>query len=162
MTKLISKTVPSPIGELTLIADDLSLVSILFATGRGSKTKLLTKPGENDVLRSASRQLAEYFAGKRKSFDLPLDATGTDFQKSVWRTLSKIPFGVTWTYSELAGKIGSPRAMRAVGGANGRNPIPIVVPCHRVIGADGSLTGFAGGMEAKEFLLKLEGVMTRA
>jgi methylated-DNA-[protein]-cysteine S-methyltransferase len=108
------------------------------------------------VLLDAERQLAEYFAGHRKTFDLMLDFVGTDFQKKVWAALLTIPYGETRTYGQIARQIGSPNAMRAVGAANGRNPISIVAPCHRVIGSTGELTGFAGGVERKEHLLQLE------
>ncbi|MEJ1932857.1 methylated-DNA--[protein]-cysteine S-methyltransferase, partial [Nostoc sp. NIES-2111] len=111
---------------------------------------------EAAVLLDAERQLAEYFGGWRQSFDLPLRAEGTAFQQEVWAALQEIPYGQTMSYGELAQKLGKEKAVRAVGAANGRNPIAIVVPCHRVIGADGSLTGYGGGMERKKFLLELE------
>ena len=111
------------------------------------------------VLRDTRRQLEEYFAGTRRTFDLPLSLHGSPFQVEVWRTLAQIPYGRTWSYSQLANTIGKPLAVRAVGAANGRNPIPIVLPCHRVIGADGSLTGFGGGLPIKEALLRLEGAL---
>ena len=109
------------------------------------------------MLLEARRQLDDYFAGTRRDFDLPLSPRGTEFQRNVWRTLAAIPYGSTWSYRDLAQRIGRPAAMRAVGAANGRNPLPIVLPCHRVIGADGSLTGFGGGLPTKAFLLRLEG-----
>lgn len=109
------------------------------------------------LLWKTAQQLDEYFAGQRQQFDLPLAPRGTDFQKQVWRALREIPFGQTWSYAQLAQHIGKPSATRAVGAANGRNPIAIIVPCHRVIGADGGLTGFSGGLSAKSYLLKLEG-----
>jgi methylated-DNA-[protein]-cysteine S-methyltransferase len=112
--------------------------------------------GKSTVLARAEKQLAEYFASKRSTFDLPLSPDGTDFQRRVWRALETIPFGETWSYGELAKKIGNPTASRAVGAANGQNPLWIIVPCHRVIGADGSLTGYAGGMTAKKWLLAHE------
>jgi methylated-DNA-[protein]-cysteine S-methyltransferase len=108
------------------------------------------------VMRETLAQLRAYFAGDLRVFDVPLEVVGTDFQKRVWRALRTIPFGETRSYSQVAGQIGSPRAVRAVGAANGRNPIPIIVPCHRVIGASGSLVGFGGGLEWKRFLLGLE------
>lgn len=114
---------------------------------------------DNDILRDAKMQLDEYFAGGRRDFDLPLSLIGTEFQKRVWLTLAKIPWGSTFSYKELATHIGKPTATRAVGAANGRNPIPIVLPCHRVIGADGSLTGFGGGLPAKRWLLQHEGAL---
>ncbi|CAN5816502.1 hypothetical protein BH11MYX2_BH11MYX2_03350 [soil metagenome] len=112
--------------------------------------------GNSAVLDRAAKQLAEYFASKRSTFDLPLAPDGTDFQRKVWRALETIPFGETWSYGELAKRIGNPTASRAVGAANGQNPLWIIVPCHRVIGADGSLTGYAGGMTAKKWLLAHE------
>jgi len=108
------------------------------------------------VMRETLAQLRAYFAGDLRVFDVPLEVVGTDFQKRVWSALRTIPFGETRSYSQVAGQIGSPRAVRAVGAANGRNPIPIIVPCHRVIGASGSLVGFGGGLEWKRFLLGLE------
>ena len=114
------------------------------------------KKGSNPVIESTIRQLDEYFAGTRHEFDVPLDAVGTEFQYSVWQVLRSIPYGETMSYGEQATVLGDPNKARAVGTANGRNPISIVVPCHRVIGANGSLTGFAGGMKAKKFLLDLE------
>lgn len=157
--KLFARTIDSPVGKLTLIASEKSLVTILFPTGKSSKSDLiaLAENGDNEVLRKTEKQLNEYFAGHRTTFDLPLEAAGTTFQKSVWTALCKIPFGTTKSYGELAAEIGSPKGSRAVGAANGRNPIPIVVPCHRVIGSDGSMTGFGGGTQTKSFLLKLEG-----
>jgi methylated-DNA-[protein]-cysteine S-methyltransferase len=109
-------------------------------------------------LREAVRQLAEYFAGDRRKFDLPLRLEGTDFQRRVWQVLTEIPYGETWSYGQLAQRIGNPKGCRAVGLANGRNPISILVPCHRVIGADGSLTGYGGGVERKRWLLAHEGL----
>jgi methylated-DNA-[protein]-cysteine S-methyltransferase len=116
----------------------------------------LTEDQRHPVLKETERQLGEYFNGARKKFDLPLDFAGTAFQKSVWKALLKIPYGQTRSYGELAKQLGNAKAMRAVGAANGRNPISIVAPCHRVIGASGKLTGFAGGLQAKAFLLQLE------
>jgi len=112
---------------------------------------------ETDLIRKAYLQLDEYFAGKRRYFDLPLEPTGTDFQKQIWKVLCEIPFGKTITYKELATTAKNPKAIRAAGAANGKNPIYIIIPCHRVIGSSGSLTGYAGGLEMKEKLLKLEG-----
>ena len=117
--------------------------------------------GDNDVLRETHAQLDDYFAGKRRTFDLPLAPRGTEFQCGVWRTLATIPYGETISYAQLATRVGKPSAMRAVGAANGRNPLPIVLPCHRVIGSDGSLTGFGGGLPTKQFLLSLEGALPR-
>ncbi|MGE8388794.1 MAG: methylated-DNA--[protein]-cysteine S-methyltransferase, partial [Pseudomonas sp.] len=117
----------------------------------------LHRDDQQPILREAARQLGEYFAGKRRRFELALDFAGTEFQRQVWAALLTIPFGQTRSYSDIARQIGSPSAVRAVGAANGRNPISIIAPCHRVIGASGSLTGFAGGLPAKQFLLALEG-----
>jgi methylated-DNA-[protein]-cysteine S-methyltransferase len=117
------------------------------------------REGESELLERARRQLAEYFAGKRRTFDLPLAPHGTEFQCAVWRALADIPYGETISYAQLATRVGKPTATRAVGAANGRNPLPIVLPCHRVIGADGSLTGFGGGLPTKQFLLRLEGAL---
>ena len=155
---LSSKTIPSPVGELTLIASDAGLVAILWENDAPDRVKLgaVAEDDAHPVLLMAESQLGEYFAGARKRFDLPLDFRGTDFQKRVWAELLAIPFGETRSYGEIAVKLGRPRASRAVGAANGRNPISIVAPCHRVIGSTGKLTGFAGGLKAKEYLLGLE------
>ena len=152
------KTMPSPVGRLKLIASDRGLAAILWPDDDPKRVPLapLIENKKHPVLLEAERQLNDYFAGKRKKFSLKFDAVGTEFQKDVWRALSAIPFGETRSYGEIAAQIGRPKAVRAVGAANGRNPISIIVPCHRVIGANGKLTGFAGGMEAKKFLLKTE------
>jgi len=144
----------SPIGPLTLVSDGACLVGLHFA---GWAPPLTTVRRSDEVLLETARQLGAYFAGERESFDIPLKPAGTPFQLRVWSALRDIPFGETRTYGQLASAIGDPSAMRAVGAANGRNTIAIVVPCHRVIGADGSLTGFGGGIERKKFLLRLEG-----
>jgi methylated-DNA-[protein]-cysteine S-methyltransferase len=152
------KTVATPVGLLKVVATDAALVAILWENDDPKRVRLppLVENVGHPVLSLAERQLTEYFAGGRKSFDLPLDFSGTPFQKQVWSELLNIPFGQTRTYGEIANAIGKPRAFRAVGAANGRNPISIVAPCHRVIGKDGSLTGFAGGLAAKECLLGIE------
>ncbi len=150
---------PTPIGVLTLAADDDGLRRIDFPPPRTPPADDDWTEGDSDVLREARRQLDEYFAGERRGFDLPLSPHGTDFQQEVWLTLARIPYGETWSYRDLAQRIGRPTATRAVGAANGRNPLPIVLPCHRVIGADGSLTGFGGGLPTKAFLLRLEGAL---
>ena len=147
------KTIPSPIGDLCLESEHGKLVSIAFHADRTKKDS----EGSDPVLEAAASQLAEYFAGDRRDFDLPLAPAGTPFQQSVWRALEAIPFGELRSYRDIAEHIGKPSAVRAVGAANGRNPLPIVVPCHRVIGSDGSLTGFAGGLDTKRALLALEG-----
>jgi methylated-DNA-[protein]-cysteine S-methyltransferase len=154
----VSKTIPSPVGRLTLVASDAGLAAVLWENDSPRRVPI-TVAGEDakhPVLREAERQLKEYFAGKRTSFDLPLDFHGTDFQKRVWKALLKIPFGETRSYAQIARALGKPTAMRAVGAANGRNPISIIAPCHRVIGKNGQLTGFAGGLKAKAHLLALE------
>jgi methylated-DNA-[protein]-cysteine S-methyltransferase len=152
------KTIASPVGELTLAAGDEGLVAILWENDRPGRVVLgeTVDAPDHPVLVETERQLGEYFAGGRRAFDVPLDFRGPEFQKSVWRILLTIPFGETRTYGQIARQIGDPNASRAVGAANGRNPISIIAPCHRVVGADGSLTGFAGGLDAKRFLLGLE------
>jgi len=150
---------PSPVGELTLV----SRHGKLSAHPMGNRAREPCTPGgiarseRQPVLLETERQLQEYFAGARHRFELELDFTGTDFQKQVWQALLTIPFGETRSYSQIAQQIGNPKAVRAVGAANGRNPISIIAPCHRVIGASGGLTGFAGGLAAKQYLLALEG-----
>lgn len=155
---LSTKTISSPVGTLTLVASGKGLVAILWENDSPDRVKLgaVAEDAAHPVLEAAEAQLREYFAGTRTRFDLPLDFRGTDFQKSVWAELLAIPFGETRSYGEIAAKLGRPTASRAVGAANGRNPISIVAPCHRVIGSTGKLTGFAGGLEAKEYLLTLE------
>jgi methylated-DNA-[protein]-cysteine S-methyltransferase len=156
---LARSTMISPVGELTLIASDAGLVAVLWENDDPARVRLgeVQDRADHSVLARTAAQLAEYFAGERRAFDLPLDFRGTDFQKGVWAQLLTIPFGETRSYGELARALGNPTASRAVGAANGRNPISIIAPCHRVVGASGSLTGFAGGLETKAFLLKLEG-----
>ncbi|RYY28287.1 MAG: methylated-DNA--[protein]-cysteine S-methyltransferase [Sphingomonadales bacterium] len=156
---LACTNMPSPVGELTLVASDTGLVAILWENDRPGRVKLgpIAEDNSHAILIEAERQIAAYFAGSLTRFDVPLDFRGTDFQKSVWAALLTIPFGETRSYGEIAQQIGRPKASRAVGAANGRNPISIIAPCHRVIGATGALTGFAGGLAAKELLLRLEG-----
>ncbi|HEV2596917.1 methylated-DNA--[protein]-cysteine S-methyltransferase [Sphingopyxis sp.] len=153
-----SKTIWSPVGELTLVADDRGLAAILWENDRPDRVRLgtLEENADHPVLVETERQLGEYFAGERRAFDVPLSFAGTDFQKRVWAALLAIPFGETRSYGEIADQLGAPGASRAVGAANGRNPISIIAPCHRVVGSNGKLTGFAGGLEAKAFLLDLE------
>ena len=150
-------TVATPIGELTLVASETALTEVHFPRrfGRGSQVPR----GDNAILARAAAQLADYFAGNRTSFDLPLDMGGTDFEQRVWSLLREIPFGATLSYGDLARRLGTPKDARAVGAANGKNPIPIIVPCHRVIGANGDLTGFGGGLETKRWLLVHEGAL---
>ena len=153
------KTMASPVGTLTLVASDKGLVAILWENDDPRRVPLpeLVEAPDHAVLCEAESQLGEYFTGKRTRFTVPLDFHGTDFQKSVWAALLRIPFGETRTYADIARELDRPTAFRAVGAANGKNPISIVAPCHRVIGTDGTLTGFAGGLEGKAFLLELEG-----
>jgi len=151
-------TMASPVGELTLVASDAGLRAILWAEERVGRVPLPERRDDpaNAILAAAVRQLTEYFEGRRRDFDLPLDPVGTDFQRSVWTGLNAIPYGETRSYAALATAIGRPGASRAVGAANGRNPLSIVTPCHRVIGANGTLTGFAGGLAVKQWLLAHE------
>ncbi len=143
----------SPIGRLRLVAEDGALVGV-FMEGHGRSTVRAAVLGVGEpVLEEAARQLAAWFAGERTSFDLPLRPEGTPFQSAVWKALREIPYGETRSYREIAAGLEQPKAMRAVGAANGRNPISIIVPCHRVIGASGALTGYAGGVERKRWLL---------
>ena len=158
---LCSKTMASPVGELTLVASDEALVAILWDGDEPDRVPLDNRSpnDEHPVLREVERQLDEYFAGRRTAFALPLDFRGTAFQRQVWQALLTIPFGETRHYAAIAAQIGRPGAARAVGAANGRNPISIIAPCHRVIGANGALTGFAGGLAAKRRLLQHEGAL---
>jgi methylated-DNA-[protein]-cysteine S-methyltransferase len=155
---LFYRQMNSPVGLLKLVASDAGLVAVLWENDRPGRVVLaaMEEDAGHRVLVETERQLRDFFAGKRKEFELPLDMRGTEFQKSVWEQLLAIPFGETRSYGELAKHLGDVKAARAVGAANGRNPISIVVPCHRVIGASGKLTGFAGGLQAKAFLLELE------
>jgi methylated-DNA-[protein]-cysteine S-methyltransferase len=152
--------VPSPIGELLLTADAAGLTAVAFAPPgharpAGDDARGAAGPAA-DVLALTGAQLDAYFAGERADFALPLAARGTPFQERVWAALREIPFGETVSYAELARRVGAPAAVRAVGGANARNPLAVVVPCHRVVGADGSLTGFGGGLDRKRWLLRHE------
>ncbi|OWK30187.1 methylated-DNA--[protein]-cysteine S-methyltransferase [Sphingomonas dokdonensis] len=151
-------TIPSPTGDLTLIASDAGLVAILWDDDAAAQVRYAPRRADTHhlVIAATVRQLEEYFAGTRTAFDLPLDPVGTYFQRDVWRALLTIPYGETRSYADIARAIGRPTATRAVGAANGRNPLPIVTPCHRVIGSNGTLTGFAGGLPNKQLLLALE------
>ena len=153
-------TVESPVGPLLLQTDGGSLTGLYMDVPerpiRGISDWL--EDANAGPLPEAVRQLGEYFAGNRREFDLPLRMHGTEFQRRVWGALTEIPYGETWSYGELAKRIGNPKASRAVGLANGRNPVSILVPCHRVIGADGSLTGYGGGVQRKQWLLAHEGL----
>ena len=156
---LFYKEVESPVGKLKLVASANALVAILWERERPNRIKLAMAKSDpqQPILLETERQLEEYFAGTRNEFNLPLEPAGTEFQKKVWRALREIPFGQTRSYLDLAKSIGSAKAVRAVGAANGKNPLSIVVPCHRVVGANGTLTGFAGGLEVKAKLLAHEG-----
>ena len=159
MPLLVGRVIRSPVGELTLVASSGGLVAVLWPDDRPGRVPLgpiADDHGGNEHLEGAEVQLAEYFAGARRGFTVALDMRGSDFQRAVWAALRDIPFGETRSYGALASVIGRPRASRAVGAANGRNPISIIVPCHRVIGTGGALTGFAGGLDAKRRLLALE------
>ncbi len=158
---LYSRT-DSPLGALLLATSAHGLAGAWFIDGqRGTPDPTdWTEAPEHPLLLKAAAQLADYFAGRNPHFDLPLDlAQGTAFQQEVWRTLQGIPFGQTTSYGELARRIGRPRAVRALGGAVGQNPLSLIVPCHRVIGANGALTGYAGGLARKTALLQLEGIL---
>lgn len=155
---LAHKDIASPVGTLRLVASDTGLVAILWPNERPGRVPLgpTVADDAHPILVRAATQVDAYFAGKLRAFDVPLDFRGTDFQRSVWQALLTIPFGETRSYAQIAGQIGRPTASRAVGAANGRNPVSIIAPCHRVIGTSGALTGFAGGLEAKRLLLDLE------
>jgi methylated-DNA-[protein]-cysteine S-methyltransferase len=156
--RYVRKTIASPVGDLRLFASDSGLAAILWRDDPGLHLRpgALTEVGTHVLLTETERQLGEYFAGERREFSLALDFHGTDFQRRAWNALLTIPYGQTRTYAQMATLIGQPGAVRAVGAANGRNPISIVAPCHRVIGSNGTLTGFGGGLENKAKLLALE------
>lgn len=156
--RLASTTLHSPVGLLTLVADTTGMVAVLWENERPGRVPLDGDVGSDaiPILQEAKRQFVEYFNGRRQTFDLPLAAKGTPFQSKVWEALMAISYGSTRTYGEIARQIGRPRAVRAVGAAIGRNPLSILVPCHRVIGSNGKLTGFAGGLPRKAILLELE------
>lgn len=156
---LFCKSMSSPVGRLTLVAGDTALSAILWPDDPPARVPLgpLTEDAAHPVLCAAEQQLTEYFARRRERFTIPLEfRCGTAFQQKVWHALTTIPFGETRSYAQLAAQIGHPAAVRAVGAANGKNPVSIIAPCHRVIGSNGKLTGFAGGLQAKAFLLALE------
>jgi methylated-DNA-[protein]-cysteine S-methyltransferase len=161
MKQHVYKTMDSPVGKLTLVASSEGLAAILWENDRPGRVRLTidAQDDRHPVLLEAERQLGEYFGGRRKTFALTLDLAGTAFQRKVWNALLTIPFGETRSYAQIARQIGNPSAVRAVGAANGRNPVSIVAPCHRVIGSTGKLTGFAGGLDVKAQLLSLEGAM---
>ena len=154
------ENVASPLGPLTVLASDSGIHAIAFESDHTEQTKInFPRAADHPIINAVVEQLAMYFNGALKVFDLPLDLHGTDFQKCVWKLLLEIPFGETRTYGDIAHALGNAGASQAVGAANGKNPVAIVVPCHRVIGASGHLTGYAGGMEKKQFLLIHEGVI---
>jgi methylated-DNA-[protein]-cysteine S-methyltransferase len=157
MPNLTSLAIDTPIGPLTIFASDTAVTRLDFAAGKSFSAS----PQSMAVADQAASELGQYFAGQRKSFDVAVVLLGTDFQKSVWREIERVRFGETKTYAELAGAIGNPKAARAVGGAVGANPVPIIVPCHRIMGAAGKLTGYSGGagIPTKIQLLKLEGLL---
>ena len=149
---------PSPVGILKLVATKNALVAVLWENENPKRVRLaeLIEQVDHPILLATQKQLSEYFAGTRQRFDLPLDFEGTEFQKRVWQALLDIPFGETRSYRDIAEQVGNIKAVRAVGAANGKNPISIIAPCHRVVGASGKLVGFAGGLDNKAILLKLE------
>jgi methylated-DNA-[protein]-cysteine S-methyltransferase len=149
-------TVPSPLGELLLIAEDGCLTGLHMPAEQHPPPAATVR--DESAFATVRHQLGEYFAGRRSTFDVPLAPAGTPFQQRVWEELQRVAFGETITYAELAERIGRPTAIRAAGAANGANPVSILIPCHRVIGSDGTLTGYGGGLEAKRFLLDLERV----
>ncbi|MGX9719723.1 methylated-DNA--[protein]-cysteine S-methyltransferase [Stenotrophomonas acidaminiphila] len=156
------RRIDSPLGPLTVSATDHGLFALEFPQDAWFLPREGWREGDHPLLRRARGQLDEYFAGARRSFDLPLAPRGTPFQRQVWFALADVPYGQTTSYAQLAARLGRPTAARAVGAANGRNPLGIVLPCHRVIGANGALTGFSGGLAAKQFLLRLEGALPAA
>ena len=148
----------SPVGRLKLVANHHALVAVLWKNENPNRVKMaeLSEDLQHPILQETVKQLNEYFQGQRQIFDLPLDFEGTEFQHKVWQALLTIPFGETRSYKQIAEQIGNVKAVRAVGAANGKNPISIITPCHRVVGANGKLVGFAGGLENKDILLKIE------
>ena len=153
MSEILERTAETPVGRLLLRADAIGLVEIRFGARE-------IRTAETEILMRAERELRAYFSGELREFDVPLHPSGTEFRMRVWNELRAVPYGTTVTYGELARRIGQPNAARAVGMANHANPLPIIVPCHRVIGADGSLTGYAGGLEIKRKLLEVEKMYT--
>lgn len=156
--QLYFKEIKTPVGQLKLVAHDAALVAVLWENENPKRIRLaeLVQNPQHPILLETQKQLNEYFAKQRQIFDLPLDFEGTEFQQKVWQALLTIPFGETRSYKEIAEQIGNVKAVRAVGAANGKNPISIIAPCHRVVGANGKLVGFAGGLENKEILLAVE------
>jgi len=158
MQRYVGKVIQSPVGRLTLVATERGLVAILWENDNPRRVPLgnIVGADSHPILLETERQLREYFAGQRREFALPLDFQGTEFQRRVWSALLTIPYGQTRSYAQIAQQIGCPAAVRAVGAANGKNPLSIIAPCHRVLGSNGKLTGFAGGLETKARLLSVE------
>ncbi|ENX21480.1 hypothetical protein F892_00708 [Acinetobacter vivianii] len=156
--QLVYMYMDSPVGALKLVAHDQALVAVMWDNEDHKRVRLaeLVEDRQHPMLHKVKQQLEEYFAGQRQQFDLPLDFQGTAFQKQVWQALLNIPYGETRSYKEIAVQLGNEKAVRAVGAANGKNPISIIAPCHRVIGSSGALVGFAGGLDKKQILLNLE------
>lgn len=156
--QLVYMYMDSPVGALKLVAHDQALVAVMWDNEDHKRVRLaeLIEDRQHPILLRVKKQLEEYFAGQRQQFDLPLDFQGTDFQQQVWQALLSIPYGEKRSYKDIAVQIGNEKAVRAVGAANGRNPISIIAPCHRVIGSSGALVGFAGGLDKKQILLSLE------
>ena len=156
--KLAFMEMASPVGQLKLVATETALVAVLWENENPNRVRLaeLIENVQHPILLETQKQLNEYFEGQRQVFDLPLDFEGTEFQQKVWQALLTIPFGETRSYKQIAEQLGNVKAVRAVGAANGKNPISIITPCHRVVGANGKLVGFAGGLENKDVLLQLE------
>lgn len=161
-TELFATTIDSPVGPLMIVASDEGLRAVLWPDDERIVVGPSAASPDHPIVASATEQLAEYFAGERREFDVPLDPAGTDFQRAAWTALCTIPYGATVSYGEQADRMGDRRKARAVGAANAKNPISIIVPCHRVVGADGSLTGFAGGVDTKAWLLDHEQGVTLA
>ncbi len=163
MNYAFKKKMRSPVGELTLVASERGLAAVLWENDDPARVPLggISQNDNHPLLIETEQQLKDYFEGSRENFSIPLDFNGTDFQKQVWGALLTIPFGETRSYLQIANQIGNTGAVRAVGAANGKNPISIIAPCHRVIGSNGKLTGFAGGIEAKAHLLDLESRKSR-
>jgi methylated-DNA-[protein]-cysteine S-methyltransferase len=158
MQRYVGKVINSPVGRLTLVATERGLAAILWENDNPRRVPLgnVVEADSDPILLETERQLREYFAGVRREFALPMDPHGTEFQRRVWSALLTIPYGQTRSYAQVAQQIGCPAAVRAVGAANGRNPLSIIAPCHRVVGSNGKLTGFAGGLDTKAKLLSLE------
>jgi methylated-DNA-[protein]-cysteine S-methyltransferase len=157
LANVLYDVVQTPIDRLVVSSDGSAIVGVWMANAEPDDASWADRRGTDALLDEARRQLVAYFAGRLRAFDLPLAPNGTEFQRRVWTELTTIPFGATISYAQLARRVSNATAVRAVGAANGRNPIPIIVPCHRVIGSDGSLTGFGGGLSRKQWLLRHEG-----